>query len=275
MTEKIITTLLTTGPHQVLPTPRLIRTYFAGHLIARTTSALFVWEHPYYPQYYIPLKCISPSYLIPTTPISVLDASNVHGSAQHAVLSVDDHSIDDVVIFTGGKLDGYVRFPFSEMDAWFEEDEQVYGEHPRSPYVRIDVLGSSRRVRVEVEGTLVAESGNCKFLYETGLQTRYYMPKTSVQMQYLKPSATTTKCPYKGMANYYDVVIGEKVYKDLVWWYEYPTAESVGIAGMVCFYAEKCDVTVSDEEGFVVVEKPELDGSKEDDEINTERGRRQ
>jgi uncharacterized protein (DUF427 family) len=73
-----------------------------------------------------------------------------------------------------------VRFPFTAMDAWFEEDEQVYGEHPRSPFVRIDVLGSSRRVRVEVEGTLVAESANCRFLYETGLQTRYYMPKTSV-----------------------------------------------------------------------------------------------
>jgi uncharacterized protein (DUF427 family) len=94
-----------------------------------------------------------------------------------------------------------------------------------------------------------------------------------VQMQYLKPSATTTKCPYKGMANYYDVVIRGKVYKDLVWWYEYPTAESVGIAGMVCFYAEKCDVTVSDEEGFAAVEKPELDGVEENGDMDTERGR--
>ncbi|PQE21045.1 duf427 domain protein [Rutstroemia sp. NJR-2017a WRK4] len=273
MTDKIITTLLTTGPHQTLPTTRLIRTYLSGHLIARTTSALYVWENPHYPQYYLPISSISPSYLIPTTPFPILDASNVHGSAQHAVLSVSDRSIDDVVIFTCGKLDGYVRVPFSAMDAWFEEDVQVYGEHPRSPFVRIDVLGSSRRVRVEVEGTLVAESRGCRFLYETGLGTRYYMPKTSVQMQYLKPSVTTTKCPYKGMANYYDVVIGGKVYKDLVWWYEYPTAESVGIAGMVCFYAEKCDVTVSDEEGFPAVEEPEVDGVEQNGDMEEERGR--
>lgn len=51
-------------------------------------------------------------------------------------------------------------------------------------------------------------------------------------------------CPYKGKSSYYSANINGKEYKDVVWWYRYPTAESALIAGYVCFYNEKVDVYV-------------------------------
>ena len=66
-----------------------------------------------------------------------------------------------------------------------------------------------------------------------------------MQWQYLEPSETTSKCPYKGLAKYYDVKVGGKTFKDVVWWYEYPTTESAAVAGLVCFWNEKEGVEVS------------------------------
>lgn len=54
------------------------------------------------------------------------------------------------------------------MDQWFEEDEPIY-VHPRNPYTRVDILASSRTVRVELGGEVVAESDSPHILYETGL----------------------------------------------------------------------------------------------------------
>lgn len=62
--------------------------------------------------------------------------------------------------------------------------------------------------------------------------------------QYITNSDTTTKCPYKGMAEYYNVVVNGKKYEDVIWWYRYPTAESALVTGMACFYNEKVDVFV-------------------------------
>jgi len=152
-------------------------------------------------------------------------------------------STDRVLIFEKGPLEGLVRFEFKAMDAWFEEDQQIY-DHPKNPYSRIDILASSRKIEVKIGGVTVAESSNSMFLFETGARPRYYLPKTSVKQQYLTPSTTTTKCPYKGLAQYYNVTVGGEEYKDIIWWYEYPTMESAGIQGLLCFYNEKVDTYV-------------------------------
>jgi len=81
-------------------------------------------------------------------------------------------------------------------------------------------------------------------LYETGLPIRYYLPKTSVDFELVEPTKTVTSCPYKGEANYYSIVLDGKEYKDYVWWYRYPTPESIAIAGRVCFYNEKVDIYI-------------------------------
>jgi uncharacterized protein (DUF427 family) len=81
-------------------------------------------------------------------------------------------------------------------------------------------------------------------LYETGLRTRYYIPLTAIHNEVLRPSETTTQCPYKGEAEYYDVVVGGEVHKDIVWYYTRPTVECTSIAGLCCFYNEKVDMMI-------------------------------
>jgi uncharacterized protein (DUF427 family) len=93
-----------------------------------------------------------------------------------------------------------------------------------------------------VAGQTVASSAGSTHLLETSLPTRYYLPLSSVDQSYLRPSNLVTKCPYKGDAEYYDIVINGEVYKDLVWYYRVPTHESAAIAGLVCFYNEKVDI---------------------------------
>lgn len=64
-------------------------------------------------------------------------------------------------------LDGYVALAWNAVDAWYEEDEQVF-VHVRDPYSRIDVVETTNRVRVSVEGQALAE-GTPRILCETGL----------------------------------------------------------------------------------------------------------
>ena len=134
-----------------------------------------------------------------------------------------------------------VRLDWAAMSEWFEEDEPVY-THPRDPYKRIDILASSRHVRIEVDGVTVAESRQPRILFETGLPARHYMPLTDVRMDLLRPSATLTHCPYKGAASYWSVDAGRGVREDLVWIYRAPLPESQKIAGLACFYNEKVDL---------------------------------
>ncbi|MFZ0668363.1 MAG: DUF427 domain-containing protein [Acidimicrobiales bacterium] len=132
------------------------------------------------------------------------------------------------------------------MDEWFEEDEPVY-THPRDPYTRVDIVGSSRHIRVVVGGETVADSHQPRALFETGLPTRWYLPLTDILMDLLSPSDTITHCPYKGAATYWDVEVGGKIFEDIVWCYRAPLPESQKIAGFASFYNEKVDIYIDGE----------------------------
>lgn len=128
---------------------------------------------------------------------------------------------------------------------WFVEDEKLLGGHPKDPYKRIEIFPSTRDIRIELDGIVVAQSNSNMFLYETSLRTRYYIPATSVKdWTFLSKSDTTTFCPYKGQAEYYHLRAGSKLIEDAVWYYRYPTQESATIQGRLCFYNEKVDVFV-------------------------------
>ena len=132
------------------------------------------------------------------------------------------------------------------MDHWFEEDEEVY-VHPRDPYTRIDILSSSRRVRVEIDGVTIADSSNSSLLFETGLPVRYYLPKTDVRFDLLTATDTATACPYKGTARYWSVAVNGNTHEDILWGYNSPLPESQKIAGLVAFYNEKVDIYLDEE----------------------------
>ena len=143
-------------------------------------------------------------------------------------------------------LKDHVAFFWNKVDAWYEEDDEVF-VHARDPYHRVDVLNSSRHVRVVVDGLTVAESSRPRLLFETGLPTRYYIPKVDVRMDVLEPTDTTTACPYKGRASYWSVKVGDRLLKDLAWGYPAPIPECPKIENLVSFYNEKVDIYVDGE----------------------------
>ena len=134
----------------------------------------------------------------------------------------------------------------NKMDHWYEEDEEVF-VHPRDPYHRVDVLESSRHVRISVNGEVVAETDRPRILFETGLPPRYYIAPADVREGVLLESEKTTQCPYKGVASYYSVEAGGDKIDDLVWYYPEPIAATQKIRGPLCFFNEKVDLEVDGE----------------------------
>ncbi|MBO0775279.1 MAG: DUF427 domain-containing protein [Actinobacteria bacterium] len=223
-----------------------VRAYYGGHLVADTTRPVLVWEWPYYPAYYIPAADVR-AELIPAGrtehsvsrgEAEVLDVKTPAGTAGQAALRYPDSPLAD--------LRGLVRLEWNAMTEWFEEDEPVY-THPRDPYSRVDILASSRHVRVEVDGVTLADSRQPRILFETGLPPRYYLPLTEVRMDLLRPSGTESHCPYKGTASYWSVDTGQAVHEDIVWIYRTPLPESQKIAGLACCYNEKVDIYLDGE----------------------------
>jgi uncharacterized protein (DUF427 family) len=137
-------------------------------------------------------------------------------------------------------LAGYVVLDFSAFDGWYEEDEPALA-HPRDPFHRIDVLASSRHVRVERDGAVLAESSRPTLLFETMLPTRYYLPRQDVRIE-LVPSDRRTSCAYKGQASYWSATIGGQVVRDLAWTYESPSREAAPVRDLVAFFDERVDV---------------------------------
>lgn len=219
-----------------------IRVMLAGEVIADTTSPLLVWEVPYYPTYFFPGDDVKVDFLAdtgqtkrsPSRGEATLYRVEVDG-AEGAAYAYHDAKIEE--------LAGYYAFVWHTMDHWFEEDEEVF-VHARDPYTRIDIVPSSRRVRVEIDGETVADSTNASFLFETGLPTRYYIPKTDVRMDLLSPTAKATSCPYKGTARYWSAAVNGEVHEDVVWGYDNPLPESQKIMGLVSFYNERVDLYV-------------------------------
>ena len=109
-----------------------------------------------------------------------------------------------------------MAFYWDRVDAWYEEDEQIF-QHARDPYTRVDCLNSSRHVEVLVNGVKVADTSNPVLLFETGHNPRYYVPSIDVDMSALEPTDTSTMCPYKGPARYWTVTAGEESFTDYVW----------------------------------------------------------
>ena len=235
------------GRVRVEPAQKRVRIMLGGAVVVDTTGAVYVWENPSYPQYYVPLADVAPGALKDTATTS---RSPSRGTARYFSVQGGDRVVDDAAWCYADSpietLRDRVRFEWSAMDAWFEEDEEVF-VHPRSPYTRIDALRSSRSVRIEVAGVVVAETIRPTFLFETGLPRRTYIPKLDVRMGLLEPTSSVTMCPYKGTARYWSVRAGDDVQRDLAWSYDAPFRESAPIAGLVAFYDEHVDVFVDGE----------------------------
>lgn len=177
------------------PCPRRIRATRDGATVIDSVSAVYVWEVPHYPAYYLPSNDV--------------DASLI--------------GLESTQTFESGPFVGLVHVGWDAVDSWFEEDEEVFGGHPRSPYARVDAIRSSRHIRVELDGIVLAETA-------------------APVMLYLERSDTVTHCPYKGTtSDYWSATAGGKTHRDIAWSYAYPNVAVAAIAGLVAFYDERVD----------------------------------
>ncbi len=230
---------------RVEPNPRWIRGRLGDRTVVDSRDSLLVWEIPYYPQWYFPIGDVA-AELRPTGEVSPSDNRGdatvydlVLEGGETVVAGAARRYLDSPI----ESLRDRVRLRWDALDHWFEEDVEVF-VHPRSPYTRVDVLPSSRRVVVRIDGTVVADSQRSSILYETGLPPRYYLPVDDVATELLSPTDTSTACPYKGVARYWDVTVDGDRHADVVWGYDEPLPESAGVKGLLCFYNERVDIEV-------------------------------
>jgi uncharacterized protein (DUF427 family) len=153
---------------------------------------------------------------------------------------------DAVTTYEDDSLRDYVSVDWDAVDHWYEEEQEVF-VHPADPYSRIDLRPSARHVRVEIDGTTVADTTRPLLLFETRLPTRYYIPRDDVREDLLRPSDSHTQCPYKGIASYYSVAIGDAVHDDVVWYYPEALREVAPIEGALAFYNEHVDIYIDGE----------------------------
>jgi uncharacterized protein (DUF427 family) len=227
--------------------PKRVRAYLDGVAVVDSTRVRMVWERPQYPTYYFPLADVRTDLLHAT---GTTRHSPSRGDATQYDVRVDDRVAPAAAYRYAesplAEIRELIAFTWAAMDHWFEEDEEVR-VHPRNPYTRVDVLPSSRVVRVEIDGVVVAASDHPTLLFETGLPTRFYFPKPHVRLDLLTPTETASGCPYKGTARYWSVRTGDTVHADFAWAYDYPLPESIRIAGLICFYNERVDLFVDSE----------------------------
>ena len=191
----------------VEPWPRRVRAYARGETIVDSERTVLVYETGELPHYAFPAEDVS--------------------------VEADPEP----------EVEGHVRVPWSAGERWLEEDEEVI-VHPHDPYHRIEVLRSSRRVLVNVNDELVAESARPRILFETGLPPRYYLPREDIRMDVLEPLDIQTGCAYKGYARYWDVVSGSGRVPAAAWSYPDPLREGELVRDLVCFFQERSEIDV-------------------------------
>lgn len=225
------------GPaHKLLahPFPRRVRAEFAGRTVLDTRRGVLLHETALLPRLYVPEEDLDASAFVPT---STTTHCPFKGDATYRTLRVGDREVPDALwaypepVPAAPWLAGYASLYWEAADAWYDEDERVFA-HLTDPYTRVDVRPTSTPVRVFAGDVLVAESAHPLRLDETGLPARWYLSPDEVRVP-LRPSTTRTRCPYKGEAHYWDLVVGDRVLRDAVWGYPDPLPESGRVAGRV------------------------------------------
>ncbi|MCW2563572.1 MAG: hypothetical protein JWQ31_2132 [Mycobacterium sp.] len=242
------------------PTPKRVRAAVGGEPVADTCDARLVWEpRRVVPTYAVPIPALiaqlvpagaesgadenvgvrlpaisSRPILDPTVPF---DAHSCPGTA-FDVIAGEETAATAAFRPDDPDLADYVILEFAAFE-WHEEDERVVS-HPHDPFGRIDVLRSSRHVRVELDGRLLAESSRPMLLFETLLPARFYLPREDVAVP-LEPSETSSYCAYKGRASYFSVPDGPR---DVAWTYREPLHDAEPVRDRVCFFDEHLDVIV-------------------------------
>src|SRR5438477_2057220 len=216
---------------------RRVRVIFGGVTIADSKHVMLLHEYGHLPVFYFPVQDVREDVLEAT---DYHTSSPLKGEASYWTIRVNDRVAERAAwsylspLPDGPQVKDYMAFYWDQMDAWFEEDEQVFA-HARDPYKRVDILASSRHVRVVLGGVTIAETRRSRLLLETGLPDRHYIPEEDVRMELLEATEATSRCPYKGKASYWTANAGGRVFKNIVWSYLEVLPASAPIEGLLCF----------------------------------------
>jgi uncharacterized protein (DUF427 family) len=237
------------------PTEKRVRARRGDAEVVDSTRALLVWEpRRIVPSYAVPIEDVR-ARLEPSSGEESSDAELLHPGIPFAAHTTEGEGLD--VELAGETLHGaafrpvdpdlagYVILAFDAFDGWFEEDEPIVG-HPRDPFHRVDIRRSSRHVRVERDGRLLAESSEPTLVFETNLPVRFYLPRSHLRAE-ARPSTRRTRCAYKGEAGYLSFELGTGARADLAWSYEDPLPDATALTGLVAFFDELVDVVLDGE----------------------------
>lgn len=228
-----------------------VRNKLGDITVADSRNAKLLHETGFIPVYYFPIEDIDQSLMQPSKRVV---RCPFKGEAWYYHLKIGDRLVEDALWTFPNPFDealdlaGHVAFHFRKMDSWWEEEEEIF-VHARDPYVRIDILKSSRTIAVNHKGKELARSDRPLILFETKLPPRFYIPRDDVAMSDLSKSTLNTQCPYKGTADYYSAADLD----DIAWSYPDPLPEVGRIKDAVCFHPDKVTVTVDGED---LVEPP-------------------
>ena len=229
--------------------PRRIRASLAGETVVDSRHAKLLHEHGHLPVLYFPDEEVRTDLLEPSDHTTRCPWK---GEARHWSVRVGDRTAENAVWAypepnaDAPPLAGYLAFHWGSMDEWLEEDEPVH-VHVRDPYHRVDVLDSSRHVRVSLGGQLLAETRRPRVVHETSLPPRWYIPRDDVRTELLTSSDTHSGCAYKGTASYLSVRDAGADGEDLVWYYPEPTRDAERLRDLLCFWNERVDVELDGE----------------------------
>ena len=227
----------------VEPCAKRVRVVFHGETLADTLNAGLLLETRHRPVYYFPREDVRMELLERT---SHRTHCPYKGDASYWTLKVGDRAAENAVwsyerpFPEVSQIEARLAFYWDKVDHCFEEDEEIFG-HPRDPHHRVDVLPSSREVRVSFGAELIARTRRAMFLFETRFPVRYYIPPEDVRMEFLEPSNHRTICPYKGRASYWSLRVGQRFAENAVWGYRETLPECPRIKDYFCFYPDKVE----------------------------------
>lgn len=111
--------------------------------------------------------------------------------------------------------------------------------HQKWPDHKVKEQHLKSRVRVEVDGEVIADSNDVVEVAEDENPARYYFPRADVKMDKLERSDTKSECPFKGTASYFSVTTDDRKIDDAVWTYEEPFEEHADLKERIAFWVEK------------------------------------
>ena len=111
----------------------------------------------------------------------------------------------------------------------------------------IDLAPLPFRVRAEVAGETILDSGSVQVMYELGHGPVYYVPRGDLRQDLLTANDHSTYCPYKGDARYWDLAVADRVIENAVWAYHDPYPEMAALDGLMGVYWERADAWFHDD----------------------------